>query len=157
MGEVKLVRIDSRLSHGKTCEYWMKDYGLKKLIIANDRTYEDDFRKEVMDLTIPEWACRTYLRVDMVGDFLERNEGDYFLLVEDPEDLYKIVKSNVYIKNVNIGIIHMREGKKSLTEEVSVSERDIEILKNLLQGGADVFIQLTPYSSKRSLRDYFTS
>ena len=79
--KLPLVRIDSRLSHGKVVEIWCEKYGIDKVIIANDRVAKDDFRQEVMNLTIPENIEATYLKVADEKDFLEKNPGDYFTIV----------------------------------------------------------------------------
>ena len=107
MGEISLARIDSRLASGQVVKDWCEKYGLKKVIIANDRTAEDPIRIEVMDLTIPEEIESTYLKVAGVKDFLDKNEGAYFLLVETTCDLEKILDVGVSIKEVNVGIIHL--------------------------------------------------
>ena len=152
--KLALVRIDSRLSHGKVVEIWCAKYGIDKVIIANDRVATDDFRQEVMNLTIPENIEATYLKVADVKDFLEKNPGDYFTIVESPEDAEKIADSGIKIEKLNIGIIHMQEGKKSLTEEVAVDDNDLRIFKKLKEAGTEIAVRLSPFASKRSLDEF---
>ena len=71
MGKITLARIDSRLANGNVVEDWCGKYGLKKVIIANDRTATDPIRIEVMDLTVPDFIESTYLKVANVKDFLD--------------------------------------------------------------------------------------
>lgn len=153
--KIPLVRIDSRLSHGKVVEIWCEKYGIDKVIIANDRVATDDFRQEVMNLTIPENIEATYLKVADVKAFLEKNPGDYFTIVESPEDLEKIADSGIKIEKLNIGIIHMQEGKKSLTEEVAVDDNDLRIFKKLKEAGTEIAVRLSPFASKKSLDEFF--
>lgn len=155
MGEIRLVRIDSRLSHGKVVEVWTKELGLKTVLIANDRVSGDDFRKKVMDLTIPEGVKAYYLKVSEVKDFLEDTDEDVFILVEKPQDLKVFYEDGLDIGHINVGIIHMSEGKKSLTEEVAVDDDDLQILKDFLDRGSEVYIRLSPFAQKIDLATIF--
>ena len=141
MGKITLSRIDSRLANGNVVKDWCDSYNLKKVIIVNDRVAEDPIRVEVMDLTIPEKIQSTYLRVRELKDFLDKNEGEYFLLVENTKDLETIIDSGVEIKEVNVGIIHLSIGKKSLTEMVAVDDEDMRIFEKIKNTGIKIFIK----------------
>lgn len=151
MGEIFLARIDSRLASGQVVKDWCEKYGLKKVIIANDRTAEDSIRIEVMDLTIPEEIESTYLKVAGVKDFLYKNEGAYFLLVETTCDLEKILDAGVSIKEVDVGIIHLSIGKKSLTELVAVDENDLRIFDKIKNQGAKIFIRTSVFDDEEKI------
>lgn len=141
MGKITLARIDSRLANGSAVEDWCDSYNLKKVIIANDITAADPIRVEVMDLTIPDFIESTYLKAGEVKDFLHKNPGDYFLLVENTKDLETIIDSGVEIKEVNVGIIHLSIGKKSLTEMVAVDDEDMRIFEKIKAQGTKIFIK----------------
>ncbi len=155
MGEIKLVRIDSRLSHGKVVEVWTKELGVDTVLIANDKVSSDDFRKRVMDLTIPDDIDRFYLPVEEVGEFVKKLDKDIFLIVENARDLETIASEGLDIPTINIGIIHMSEGKKSLTEEVAVDEDDLRIFKDFMTKGSEVYLRLSPYAQKIDLTSMF--
>lgn len=155
MGEVKLCRIDSRLSHGKVVEIWSKELKTETVIIANDEVSGDDFRKKVMDLTIPDHIAAYYLKPSEVGDFLKDYDKDVLLIVASAQDLETISKQDIEIPEVNIGIIHMTIGKKSLTEEVAVDEDDLRIFREFIENGSDVYVRLSPYSQRMELKNLF--
>ncbi|EGC81565.1 MULTISPECIES: PTS system mannose/fructose/N-acetylgalactosamine-transporter subunit IIB [Anaerococcus] len=155
MGEIKLVRIDSRLSHGKVVKVWTKELGVDTVVIANDKVSSDDFRKKVMDLTIPDNINRHYLPVKEVGEFVKKLDKDIFLIVENARDLEIIASEGLDIPTINIGIIHMSEGKKSLTEEVAVDEDDLRIFKDFMTKGSEVYLRLSPYAQKIDLTSMF--
>lgn len=155
MGEIKLVRIDSRLSHGKVVEVWTKELGVDTVVIANDKVSGDDFRKKVMDLTVPDDIDRFYLPVEEVGEFVKKLDKDIFLIVENASDLETIASEGLDIPTINIGIIHMSEGKKSLTEEVAVDEDDLRIFKDFMTKGSEVYLRLSPYAQKIDLTSMF--
>ena len=152
-GKIKLLRIDSRLSHGETVKRWSEKYGLENLIIANDRMMEDAFAREVMDLTIEKNIARTYLNVDQVKDFLESNRGEYFLLVDSSLDLKRLLDQGLDIENVNIGIMHLSIGKELLTEYIGVDAYDIEVFNLLLEKNIRTSARLSPLSEEIDLKD----
>lgn len=141
MGKITLARIDSRLANGSVVKDWCDSYNLKKVIIANDRTATDHIRIEVMDLTVPDFIESTYLKVANVKDFLDKNEGEYFLLIENTGDLEKIIDSGAQITEVNVGVIHLSIGKKSLTELVAVDDEDMRIFEKIKNTGIKIFIK----------------
>lgn len=151
---IKLARIDSRLSHGKVVSYWTEFLKVDTVIIANDRLAGDDFEKAVMNLTIPEGINVHYLSLDQVKEY-DIEEKEVFLIVESPRDLEAIINQDVKVERVNIGIIHLSKGKKLLTEEVAVDEKDLEIFSKLISNGTEVFVQLSPFACKRDLSDFF--
>lgn len=155
MGEIKLVRIDSRLSHGKVVEVWTKELGVDTVVIANDKVSGDDFRKKVMDLTIPDNIDRYYMSVEKVGEFVKNIDKEIFLIVENAKDLETIASEGLEMPTINIGIIHMSEGKKSLTEEVAVDEDDLRIFKDFMTKGSEVYLRLSPYAQKIDLTSMF--
>lgn len=151
MGKITLARIDSRLAHGDLVKDWCEAYGLKKVIIANDLTAKDPIRVEVMDLTLPEEIESAYVKVADVKDFLDKNEGEYFLLVENSYDLEKIMDAGVEIKEVNVGIIHLAIGKKSLTELVAVDGNDLRIFEKIKNQGAKIFIKTSVFDEEEKI------
>lgn len=108
-----------------------------------------------MDLTIPDDISSYYLKPSEVGAFLKDYDKDVFLIVDSAQDLEAISKQNIEIPEVNIGIIHMTIGKRSLTEEVAVDEDDLRIFREFLENGSDVYIRLSPYSQRMELKNLF--
>lgn len=154
MKNIKLVRIDSRLSHGKVVSYWTDFLGVDTVIIANDRLAMDEFEQKVMNLTIPKDIKVHYIKLHEIKKFqIEKDEA--FVIVESPKDLETIIKQEIKFEKVNIGIIHLSHGKKLLTEEVAVDKKDLEIFSKLISNGTEVFVQLSPFASKRDLSDFF--
>ena len=154
MAKIRLVRVDSRLGHGKTIREILKNYDLEKVIFANDKLSEDEIRREVVGLTVPDEADAIFLKVSEVKNFLEKNTGDYFLIVQNTADLEKIIDEGNEIEEINIGIIHMSFGKKSLTEMVAADDEDLRIFRKLSDLGLDVYIRKEITDPKRPIEDF---
>ena len=60
-------------------------------------------------------------------------EEKVILLVETPEELYRIVEKGVPVENVNIGGMHFRKGKTQIAPFVFVDDDDIIYLKKLIR------------------------
>ena len=131
MAKIRILRVDSRLGHGKTIREILKKYDLNKVIFANDRIFDDEIHKKIERLTVPEGVEVEFLKVADVKDFLEEKTGEYFLIVQNTSDLEKLIDSKVQIQEVNIGIIHMAMGKRSLTEMVAADEEDLTIFRKV--------------------------
>lgn len=155
MNEILLTRVDSRLSHGKVADLWTKHTGADTVVIANDKINADSFSKNLMDLTIPFGINSAYTSVEGFKEYFDTTANKKILLiVQDVEDLKRIVDMNLPIKAVDLGIMHTSYGKKQLTDEIAVDEEDIEMLTELLDCGIDIFIQTSPNSSKRNFGEF---
>lgn len=148
MNKILLTRVDSRLSHGKVADLWTKYTGADTVVIANDKINVDSFSKNLMDLTIPFGINSAYTSVDGFKDYFENTKNkNILLIVQNTEDLKKIVDMNLGIDKVDLGIMHLTYGKKSLTDEIAVDEDDLEILSYIVDKDIDVFIQPWPNSA----------
>ena len=131
MAKIRILRVDSRLGHGKTIREILKKYDLNKLIFANDRIFDDEIHKKIERLTVPEGVEVDFLKVADVKDFLDQKTSEYFLIVQNTSDLEKLIDSKVQIQEVNIGIIHMAMGKRTLTEMVAADSEDLRIFRKV--------------------------
>lgn len=141
MAKIRILRVDSRLGHGKTIREILKKYDLNKVIFANDRIFDDEIHKKIERLTVPEGVEVEFLKVADVKDFLEEKTGEYFLIAQNTSDLEKIIDSKVQIQEVNIGIIHMAMGKKSLTEMVAADSEDLRIFRKVNDFATSAYIR----------------
>lgn len=154
MANIRLVRIDSRLGHGKTIRDILNKYDLNRLIFANDKICEDKIRREVLGLTVPEEIEVNFLEISEVKDFLSKNNGQYFLIVENTSDLEKIIDDGNKIEEINIGLIHMAMGKKILTDMVAADDEDLRIFRKISDLGIDSFIRKEITDSKIPIENF---
>lgn len=154
MGEIKLARIDSRLLHGSLAYDWEKVVDFDLVLVANDRFSTDKFNQKIMALTLPRGMEAKFLSLDETVTFLKNYDEDVFLLVENSKDLESLLDRGLEITRVNIGIMHCSKGKKLITSDAAMDKEDFRIFKNLLSQGADIFLQVSPFSVKRQLSDF---
>ncbi len=65
-------------------------------------------------------------------------------MAETPEDVLTLVKGGVPIKKVNIGNMHMSEGKRQVATSVAVNDEDVAAFKELQELGVELEIRRVP-------------
>lgn len=154
MAKIRLVRVDSRLGHGKTIREILANYDLNKVIFANDRIFDDEIHKKIERLTVPAGVEVNFLKVADVKDFLDQKTGEYFVLVENTSDLESLVDEKIQIEEVNLGIINLAIGKRILTEMVAADDCDLNIFRKLYDLGIETYIRKEITDPKIPIKDF---
>jgi fructoselysine and glucoselysine-specific PTS system IIB component len=144
---LKLVRVDHRLLHGQVVFKWSKMLDIDCILIADDQVAKDDLRMSALRLAKPE-ACKLVIKSvdDSVKALNSQVTDKYKLLVitETIEDAYRLAKQVPQIKYINLGGTRMMEGRRQISKAIFVSEKDIEMLKELNSSGVQTRIQMVP-------------
>lgn len=140
-----IFRVDSRLVHGQTVNYWCKKYDISKIIVVNDELAIDDFRKlffkiaisneiDLEFLTIKNSICKEYDKAI-----------NYMVIFEKIEDVVKYVKESGEINKLIVSNISYGEGKTKISEGVFLNEKD-KALIDVLQDdyGLDIIYKTMP-------------
>jgi PTS system mannose-specific IIB component len=124
---ITLLRIDDRLIHGQVVEGWLNKLDIKTIVVANDLVAEDIMQKTLMQMAIPS-------NIDIVIESIDNVLSDYklgkfeeyktLLLVSCPQDAYRLINGGIKIESVNVGGMHLCEGKCQILEFLSVNEED---------------------------------
>lgn len=143
------TRIDERLLHGQIRITWGKQSGANLILVANDEAAEGPnaaFMQAGMKSSAGgEYAVRFFTIQKTIDVIHKANPKQLiFILCNNPTDVAKLVEGGVPIKHVNIGNMHFHEGKKQITRQVSVDEKDIDAFKRLRDAGVKCEIQNTP-------------
>ena len=65
-------------------------------------------------------------------------------MVDNPTDVLALVRAGVPIKKVNVGNMHMAEGRRQVTASVAVDDTDVAAFKELRDLGVELEIQRVP-------------
>ena len=125
---ILLTRIDNRLVHGQVATQWNSTLGSNLILVAND---------DVATNTISLQKT-----IDVIGKASPRQK--IFIVAETPEDVLTLVKGGVPIKKVNIGNMHMSEGKRQVATSVAVNDEDVAAFKELQELGVELEIRRVP-------------
>lgn len=149
---IVLTRIDNRLIHGQVASQWVKEKKAEVLIVANDEAAADKFRQELMNMAAPASVKTVYTSIEDASAALEA-AGDkrVLLIVANPMDALRLEKEGIKLGEVNIGNMHMAEGKHQVATTVAVDSTDQAYLKELMAHGCDLFIQRVPGAAVESM------
>ena len=127
---ILLTRIDNRLIHGQVATQWNSTLGSNLILVANDDVSTNTMRQNLQKT------------IDVIGKASPRQK--IFIVAETPEDVLTLVKGGVPIKKVNIGNMHMSEGKRQVATSVAVNDEDVAAFKELQELGVELEIRRVP-------------
>ena len=143
---ILLTRIDNRLIHGQVATQWTSTIGANLILVANDGVAGNKMRQKLMDMAAPQGVATRYFSVQKTIDVIHKAAArqHIFLIVENPEDALRLVKGGVPIKKLNIGNMHMSEGKRQVATSVAVNDEDVAAFRALQDAGVELSIQRGP-------------
>lgn len=157
MPNILLTRIDNRLIHGQVATMWTSFVGANLILVANDKVAGDELRQGLMDMAAPSGVQTRYFTLQKTIDVIHKaaDRQKIFIICETPQDVLALVEGGVPIKEVNIGNMHMAEGKRQAVGSVAVDDDDIAAFKKLQQKGVKLEIRRVPSEGVENLNKLF--
>lgn len=146
MPNILLTRIDNRLIHGQVATQWNGTIGANLILVANDKVAGDKVRQGLMDMAAPNGVATRYFTLQKTIDIIHKASPNQkiFIIAENPEDVLTLVEGGVPIKKVNIGNMHMAEGKRQVATTVAVNDEDVAAFKKMQELGVELEIRRVP-------------
>lgn len=148
---IKLLRVDHRLLHGQVAFSWTSHLSADCILIANDDVVVNELRKMTIKLAKPSGVK---LVIKSVEDSIKAiNSGvtdkyKLFIVVESIEDAYRLVSNCKIITKINLGGTKASSNTKNISKSINVTEKEIDLIKNMDESGIDVNIQMVPSDRK---------
>lgn len=157
MPNILLTRIDNRLIHGQVATQWTNFLGANLILVANDEVAGNKMRQGLMDMAAPNGVQTRYFTIQKTIDVIHKaaDRQKIFLVVENPQDVLKLVEGGVPITKVNIGNMHMAEGKHVAVGVVAVDDDDIRAFQALRDKGVVLEVQKVPTEGKMDVEKIF--
>ena len=157
MPNIILARIDNRLLHGQVATQWTKSIGANLILVANDEVANNKMRQGLMDMAAPNGVDTRYWTIQKTIDTIHKasDRQKIFIIVESPEDALILVEGGVPIPKINIGNMHMSEGKRQVAAVVAVDDKDVNAIKDLRDHGVELEIRKVPTESTESVDKLF--
>ena len=157
MPNILLTRIDNRLVHGQVAAQCCGSIGANIILVANDEVEKDTLRQGLMDMGAPCYASMRYWSLEKTINNIHKaaDRQLIFIVCETPEDVLKLVEGGVPIKKVNIGNMHMAEGKRQVAVSVAVDDKDVEAFKKLRELGVELEIKRVPSEPSENIEKLF--
>lgn len=157
MPNIVLTRIDNRLIHGQVATQWCSAIGANLILVANDEVSTNTMRQGLMDMAAPSYAGTRYWTLQKTIDTIHKasDKQKIFLVVENPQDVLTLVEGGVPIKKLNVGNMHMADGKRQVSQVVAVDDNDVEAFKKLRDLGVEIEIRKVPTEGAQSTSGLF--
>ncbi|MDO4596168.1 MAG: PTS N-acetylgalactosamine transporter subunit IIB [Coriobacteriaceae bacterium] len=155
---ILLTRIDNRLIHGQVATQWNSTLGSNLILVANDEVSTNAMRQNLMKMAAPAGVATRFFSlaktIEIIGKASPKQK--IFIVAETPQDVLALVKGGVPIKKVNIGNMHMSEGKRQVATSVAVDDSDVAAFKELQDLGVELEIQRVPSTPVEDLNKLFS-
>ncbi len=157
MPNIVLTRIDNRLIHGQVATQWCSSVDANLILVANDQVAGDKMRQGLMDMAAPAGVATRYFTIQKTIDVIHKASPrqKIFIICETPQDVVRLVEGGVPIKKVNIGNMHMAEGKRQVATSVAVDDDDVAAFRRLQELGVELEIQRVPSIPPEDLSKLF--
>ena len=157
MPNIILTRIDNRLIHGQVATQWTGSIGANLLLVANDEVSTNEMRQGLMNMAAPAGAQTRFFSLQKTIDIIHKanDKQKIFIICETPQDVLTLVEGGVPIKKVNIGNMHMAEGKRQVATSVAVDHADVEAFRKLQELGVELSIQRVPQTAVEPIDKLF--
>lgn len=151
MAEINLVRIDSRLIHGQVITKWLKKCGANRIIIIDDDLAADAFMSEIAIMAAPKGIkLDIYSTEKAVKEYKENilGSGKLLILFKDISTCYKTIMGGLHLEYIQLGGCASAPGKKAVYRAISLDDKDVQYLKDMLEKGIEIAIHIIPEETK---------
>lgn len=154
MKNLLLARIDDRLIHGQVMTAWMKSLPAKQIIVVDDKVSKDEFMLFVLQNAAPSGVKVVALSEAEAIEVLHAGlELPSFMLAKSPLSFKGIIEAGIDMKAINIGGMGMKAGRSTVYKNVSATEEERICIKEFMDKGIDVAIQIIPSEKRFELKN----
>lgn len=141
---IVLVRIDDRLIHGQVMTSWLNYTGANKIMIIDDGVAADPFMKSVLKTCVPANVRLATFGVEKAAVRLKKGfAGDKcIVLVKYPETLHRLMEEGVLFDEINIGGMGVSGTRTKFFRNISASEEEKKMLKEMVEAGAKISVRI---------------
>lgn len=141
---IVLVRIDDRLIHGQVMTSWLNYTSANKIMIIDDEVANDPFMKSVLKTCVPANVKLATFTVEKAAVRLKKGfAGDQcIILLKYPKALRFLKEKGIIFDHINIGGMGAGGDRKQFYRNISMSEEEIDILRELADAGSAFNIRI---------------
>jgi mannose/fructose/N-acetylgalactosamine-specific phosphotransferase system component IIB len=142
-----LFRIDDRLIHAQVVVGWGRKLRPDRILLADDRVNAVDWEKELYTSAAEPDFKASVLSLEEAVEQIRGGVFDsekIFLLVRGPAEAMAVLEMGLETEDINVGGLHIREGREQITENVWVDEEEKEILREIAKRGITLEARALP-------------
>lgn len=150
-------RLDERLIHGQVATYWTRTLKVTRIMIVDDDIINDEIGKNALKAAVPAGIKLSIMTAENASKRL--NDGVYsgqrvFLIVKRPDTITKLLERKVKVKEVNIGNMGVKEGRKQIKKSVYCTDEELQTILSIEKSGVQVYAQMVPNDEKKKFTAY---
>ena len=154
---IKALRVDERLIHGQVAMAWTRDLGVQGIVVANDEASVNEMQKMTLKMAVQEGIKCIIKSVQESINLLNNPKAANMKIlvltktVKDALTLYKQVEGIEYVNIGNAGRFTSGDGTERtiLCRSVSLTNEELECLKELVELAPDTAMQMVPSDEKK--------
>jgi len=153
---IQLFRIDDRLIHGQVVIGWASYLHSKEIILCDNSVYANDWEKELYLSIVPENIHPEVLNVAQLVDLLRNGQMDLsktIVVINSPMVVEKLLAAGLSLKNINVGGIHYKEGRKKYLPYLYLSDEEVASFQRCIARGIVFQCQDVPEGKVILLKD----
>lgn len=153
---IKLTRLDYRLLHGQVVFAWTRNFGIDFIVVADDETAGDDFKKMSLSLAKPAGVgleilpTKEAIRLINGGRYVRKT---VLLVCGNTKEALELCQQVDEVKLINYGNIAEKEGSKKYDLSVFLTPEEVEDTKKILEAGVDIEMQQLPTTTCTKIKD----
>lgn len=155
---ISLVRVDDRLVHAQVVIGWIEYLRSRRIVVVDDSVAADSDRVELFRMVIPQEVELDAVSVRAIQDrwpALSASEDPVLVLFADPISLDSAVRIGLRPKEVNLGGMHVRDGRRSWIHGLYATDSEIAAIRQMMGMGIEFEIRLVPTAKRRALDGEF--
>ncbi|MDD2469669.1 MAG: PTS galactosamine transporter subunit IIB [Bacilli bacterium] len=150
---IELTRIDNRLIHGQIIGQWATTIGANLILVADDLVVNNDLERDLMQIAAEAMGFQVrFFTVAKTIEIIHKASPNQkiFIVCRTPKEVARLIKGGVPIKKVNIGNMHVSQGKRSIGTKVYVDDEDMKDLNYIKSKVTEIFVQDTPSNAREN-------
>ncbi len=151
MYNIKLVRLDFRLIHGKVIAKWFGQIMGNEIVIIDDDLSQDSFMASIYEMSAP---VDSKVHVYSVEDAVKKVEdgtfasGKVLVLFKNVDQVFKAVEKGFKIDELQIGGLGSAPGRINVYGPITLDDHDASLLKKIADQGTNIYLQQVPEEAK---------
>lgn len=153
MPEVALVIIDDFLIRGQITLHWCSQLETDLVIVVNDKVQQNKMQQGILDMCLPEEIFARYYSLEQAQSKMQTIDSsrNAILVCENLNDFKQLYDNGVTTSHLILSSQKKGRGRKNYTNDVSLSNEEILLLKELQKNGIKIEFRQSPFDSTLTL------
>lgn len=149
---ITIARIDERLIHGQVAYAWSVAYKSEGIMVIDNEIAKDKFQISLLQMACPKDVKCIVCNEEKAAELLKKYEKrKLFIVVKHPAALLSICEKGVELKEINVGGLYYKEGRRQISRTVYVDAEMEEVFRKLSNMGIRLENRTTPTDAGEDL------